>query len=156
MNTSNKFHAMCKSKTLDVPIIITTNDFDLCDQQQQQQQQQQLLLQPNGLSTSLNNKFQKGYSLDSQHMFSQNSLSSSSSLAADLTSSSNSISSSNNSITAANQQQPAQYRQQQFLQPPCSLSTTQVHNINADFYLDQRVSERCPPPTANAATRYTQ
>jgi hypothetical protein len=83
------------------------------------------------------NKFQKGYSLDSQYLSSQNSLSSSS----------NSISSSNNSIQNVSSGNQFHHQHRQFLQPPSSLNSSQTQNINADFTEATNLSsiyERCP------------
>ena len=130
---SSKNPSIYKSKTLDVPIIIT-NDYDVSSTTEiltgANTNTQSTPLSNLNTGTILNtqitqqsNKFQKGYSLDSQYLYNQNSLSSSSSLINDLTSSSNSISSSSNSIQ----------HHRQFLEPPSSLSSSQVQNINADF-----------------------
>ena len=150
---STKHHVICKSKTLDVPIIIT-NDYDTAANNTNSNNvdsptsppSNQNSMVPNATtitatlpsSVANSNKFQKGYSLDSHALYNQNSLSSSSSLINDLTSSSNSISSSSNSI---------QHRQ--FLLPPSSLNSSQAQNINADFETStlSSIYERFPLPT---------
>lgn len=128
----SKHHVILKSKTLDVPIIITSstteeNQFSFNE------------VPSNDPVTSLTNsnkfKLDKGFSLDSHYLKSQNSLSSSST-SNDLTSSSNSISSSNSSLQQQFQQ--FQFYNQQYLQPPPSVnlsnsSSNQTYNINADF-----------------------
>jgi hypothetical protein len=138
---SNKHHAICKSKTLDVPIIIT-NDYDVSSSNseitntQSQNNTSSTTAAANQMPLSgvftinsqqsppaFTNKFQKGYSLDSQHLSSQNSLSSSS----------NSISSSNNSIQNVNSGNQFHHQHRQYLQPPSSLNSSQAQNINADF-----------------------
>lgn len=131
----SKHHVILKSKTLDVPIIITSsisdeNQFSFSEAPSTEPISQ---IQP----VSAKFKLDKGFSLDSHYLKSQNSLSSSST-SNDMTSSSNSMSSSTNSL----QQQHFtnfQFHNQQYLQPPPAVSLTSMNtasqtiNINADF-----------------------
>jgi hypothetical protein len=177
---SNKHHAICKSKTLDVPIIIT-NDYDVASSNNPDNTITNgspvtsptavtpsvaigsgvfipplSLPAPSATTTTTFNKFQKGYSLDSQFLCSQNSLSSSSSL---VNSSSNSISSSTSNSTQNVSGNHFNHQHRQFLQPPSSLSSSQAQNINADFVpttvvdtVVSRVYERCPPPNSTTTS----
>lgn len=117
----SKHHVICKSKTLDVPIIVTStigdsndNDLDHC-----------LVATGNGSIGSNKFKLDKGLSLDS-HCLNSLSSSASSSTTNMTSSSSTSISSSSNSI------------RQQFLTPPSiiNLNSNKTYNINADFDFD--------------------
>ena len=126
----SKHHAICKSKTLDVPIIITSSTDPIectfganitCLANSSEV----------SIKTTNGNKFKldKGLSLDSHCLKNQNSLSSSST-SNEMTSSSNSISSSNNSILHHN----FQFHNQQYLSPPSTVnSSAQSFNINADY-----------------------
>lgn len=119
-----KHHLICKSKTLDVPIIVTspTNDnSNLAD-----------LIDPTtttSTQTTTPNKFKldKGLSLDSHCM---NSLSSSASSSVTNMTSSSSVSSSTSSI------------RQQFLQPPSVLSLSKAYNIAADFDFESKQANK--------------
>ena len=122
-----------RSKTLDVPIIITstTSDPIECNFGANLTSVNN---SNNELSTKTMNlnkfKLDKGLSLDSHYLKSQNSLSSSSTSNEMNDSSSNSISSSNNSIINNN----FQFQNQQYLSPPSSISSSsRQFNINADF-----------------------
>ena len=138
----SKHHIICKSKTLDVPIIITSTTSDPIECNFGSNLTS--INNTNELSAKLINgnkfKLDKGLSLDSHCLQSQNSLSSLTSN--DLNSSSNSISSSNNSI----QQHNFQFQNQQYLSPPSTVnSSAQSFNINADYeiyvpYQNQRTS----------------
>ncbi len=124
----SKHHAICKSKTLDVPIIITSTTSEPIECNFGAQITS--LANSNELSIkSINgNKFKldKGLSLDSHCLKSQNSLSSSST-SNGMTSCSNSICSSNNSILHQN-------KSSQYLSPPSTVnSSAQSFNINADY-----------------------
>ena len=137
----SKHHFICKSKTLDVPIIITSQNWDSNDTTLNDSENNNLLSktrlndheQSNPLISQITNKFKldQGLSLDSHYLKSQNS-SSSSSASNGFSSSSNSMSYSNNSI------QKFQYVDQNFLVPPptVNLSLSQSYNINADFEID--------------------
>jgi hypothetical protein len=141
----SKHHVICKSKTLDVPIIITssigdsgttgegvyfnetTSTHETTTATTNLVTSSQMVMSSNNNNSS---KLNKGYSLDSKYMMTtQNSLSSSSTNN-DMTSSSNSVSScSTNSI------QPQHYHSRQFLlPPPTPIDLLQTSNINgADF-----------------------
>ena len=121
----SKHPQIAKSKTLDVPIIITSPTHEQNDG-----------INHSGeilLPTNTNKyKLDKALSLDSHcaHNQSQNSLSSSMS---SMNNSANSESSSNNSI------HQFQFYRQQFLTPPpvVYFNTNNVENINADFKINQ-------------------
>lgn len=133
----SKHHIICKSKTLDVPIIITStidsNENSFCFNEVNTNEPSSIQTKPFGqISPGGGNKFKldKGFSLDSHYLQSQNSLSSSSTNN-DINSSSNSISSSTNSIQTHN----FQFQHQQFLTPPpaVNINSAICYNINADF-----------------------
>lgn len=116
----SKHHVICKSKTLDVPIIVTSTIGDSNDNNLEHS-----LTTGNGLIGSNKFKLDKGLSLDS-HCLNSLSSSASSSTTNMTSSSSTSISSSSNSI------------RQQFLTPPSiiNLNSNKTYNINADFDFD--------------------
>ena len=129
----SKHHVMCKSKTLDVPIIITSS-IDIVNDYSCENEDVDNGLQQNAIATSNNTnngkyKLDKGLSLDSHCLKTQNSLSSNSTNN-DLTASSstNSVSSSTSSNLKL------QFQNQKFLSPPASVKTS--YNINADFTLN--------------------
>ncbi|CAF0857353.1 unnamed protein product [Brachionus calyciflorus] len=124
----SKHHVILKSKTLDVPIIITSSISD---------ESQFNFSESNDQLTHIvgtKYKLDKGFSLDSHYLHSQNSLSSSST-SNDLTSTPNSVSSSNSSLQSQ-LNTSFQFHNQKYLQPPpvVNLTTlTSANNINADF-----------------------
>ena len=126
----SKHHIICKSKTLDVPIIITSSTTDPIEctfgsNIATVNNSSELSNKPTNANKF---KLDKGLSLDSHCLKSQNSLSSSSN-SNGMTSSSNSISSSNNSIL-----HNFQFHNQQYLSPPSTVnSSAQSFNINADY-----------------------
>lgn len=127
----SKHHVICKSKTLDVPIIITSSTSDPVECTFGANIASLANASEVSIKTINGNKFKldKGLSLDSHCLKNQNSLSSSSTNN-EMTSSSNSISSSNSSILHQN----FQFHNQQYLSPPSTVnSSAQSFNINADY-----------------------
>lgn len=152
----SKHHIICKSKTLDVPIIITST---ISDSSFSPSADTGSYFHENGGSKFLENepplgvilngsgskfKLDKGFSLDSHYMKSQNSLSSSSTNN-DNASSFSSISSSTNSSSSF------QFQNQHYLVPPpvINMSSNQTCNINADFSLESVTSNGQQQPTHN-------
>lgn len=144
-----KHHVICKSKTLDVPIIITSsigemntngdgggggggggyfNDGTMTFESTNSGAGSGAANNQNGGQNNMtmitNSKLNKGYSLDSKYLTSQNSLSSSSTNNDITSSSSNSISSCSTN---------SHHMSRQFLLPPPSIDLLQTSNINADF-----------------------
>jgi hypothetical protein len=120
----SKHHIICKSKTLDVPIIVTSTISDSNDTHDSHTENLRLNENTNGLAISNKFKLDKGLSLDSHYLGSMSSSSSSSTN--NINSSSTSLTSSTNSI------------RQQFLTPPpiINFNSNKVYNINADFDFD--------------------
>lgn len=126
----SKHHVILKSKTLDIPIIITSSISEENHYRENSSSDEQF-------PYKINQKYKldKGYSLDSHHFKNQNCLSSSS-IGQQVCSVSNSVSSSEASLP--NQLNGFQSQSQKYLQPPpmINLSTLANSNINADFSIE--------------------
>ncbi|RNA17187.1 hypothetical protein BpHYR1_019234 [Brachionus plicatilis] len=123
----SKHHVILKSKTLDVPIIITSS-------MTEENHYLETASNNDQFSHLVNSKFKldKGFSLDSHYLNNQKSMSSSIT-SNELNSVPNSISSSESSLQC--QLNNFQFHNQQFLQPPPLINPSSFTNpnINADF-----------------------
>lgn len=122
----SKHHVILKSKTLDVPIIITSSNSEENHYRENSNSDEQFQYLVNQKY-----KLDKGYSLDSHHFNNQNSLSTS--IGNEVCSISSSVSSSETSLQ--NQLNGSQSHSQQYLQPPPMINKSILTNskINADF-----------------------